>query len=686
MRTLSFILIVTTSLMHGCSGGNNNPPPPPPPPPPNAAPIASSVSISDDNGGSGDLGDNLTGSYVYSDSDGDAEGSSTFRWLRDGLAITGANQLTYQLTIDDLPASLTFEVTPVAASGSLIGTAVTSAPFVTMAPPPPNAAPIASNLVITDEDGDLVLIGDRLNATYSFSDAEGDAEAQSTYRWLRDGATIPGADQQSYTVTAADVPSSLVFEVTPIAASGTIQGTPVQSPPFSIVPPPADNATLRSLQIGNLVLLPDFDPTTTNYAADAPSRTDLIAVTAVPTNPNSNILINGTAATSVPIAFGDTSIAIEVTSEDGSTMQLYTVTVTRSTFEQKAYVKASNPGFLDFYGRAVAISESGNTFAVSANSEDSAASGVGGDQTSDTLANSGAAYVFSRTSATGWIQQAYIKASNPGFGYEFGGTMAMSADGNTLVVGSRRESSNATGINGDDTNTSLPSAGAAYVFVRDGDNEWSQQAYIKASNTDQGDFFASTLSLSGDGNTLAVGARSEDSIATGVNGNQLDNSARDAGAVYVYRRDPGGTWSQQAYLKASNTQGQDFFGESVALDFDGNTLAVGAIGEDSSGTGVDGDQHGAFLRESGAVYLFARTGNDAWAQTNYIKADAPGAEDNYGNHLALSGDGNTLAVAANLEDSASTGIDGNQNNDAAPASGAVYLYRRDSSGAWSTDA
>ena len=78
-----------------------------------------------------------------------------------------------------------------------------------------------------------------------------------------------------------------------------------------------------------------------------------------------------------------------------------------------------------------------------------------------------------------------------------------------------------------------PSAGAVYVFRRMG-SLWGQQAYIKASNTDADDFFGDEVSLSADGNTLAVGARNETSGATGINGDQADNSVDIAGAVYLY--------------------------------------------------------------------------------------------------------------------------------------------------------
>src|SRR5205823_4292782 len=153
----------------------------------------------------------------------------------------------------------------------------------------------------------------------------------------------------------------------------------------------------------------------------------------------------------------------------------------------------------------------------------------------------------------------YLKPSNTGSGDSFGRSVALSGD--TLVVGAHVESSNATGVNGDQSNNLALVSGAAYVFVRNGAT-WSQQAYLKASNTGTDDRFGISVAVSGD--TVAVGAYKEDSNAIGINGDQSNNSATDSGAVYVFVRS-GSTWSQQAYFKASNTDGNDFFGWSVAL-------------------------------------------------------------------------------------------------------------------------
>lgn len=273
---------------------------------------------------------------------------------------------------------------------------------------------------------------------------------------------------------------------------------------------------------------------------------------------------------------------------------------TLELWEQQAYVKANNTGNGDFFGWSVALSEDGNTLAVGARSEGSAATGVNGDQNDNSQLGAGAVYVFNRNESI-WQQQAYVKASNPERFDNFGVAISLSADGNTLVVGSTGESSSVTGINADQSDNSSMESGAAYVFVRVGEL-WQQQAYLKASNTDEMDNFGISVSLSADGNTLAVGADQESSAATGIDGDQ-DNQSFKSGAVYTFvRRD--NLWQQQAYVKASNTEPEDLFGAALSLSADGDTLAAGAVLEDSDATGINGDQGDNSVDNSGAVYFY----------------------------------------------------------------------------------
>ncbi|MGE0115036.1 MAG: integrin [Steroidobacteraceae bacterium] len=344
-----------------------------------------------------------------------------------------------------------------------------------------------------------------------------------------------------------------------------------------------------------------------------------------------------------------------------------------TTWTQYAYIKASNAETFDLFGSSVALAGDGKTLAVGALEEDSLATGVNGNQSNGPYGiyvQSGAAYVFVLKNSA-WVQEAYIKASNSsGLDY-FGNCVALSNDGNTLVVGAEAERSTATGVNGDQSDKSGLGNGAAYVFTRSGTN-WTQQAYIKGSNTGPEDYFGFSVSLSADGDTLAIGALGEDSNTSGVNGDQSDDSAEASGAAYVFTR-VGNIWTQQSFIKASNPDPYDDFGYTVALSASGNLLVVGSPLESGNSIGVNGNESDNSKSGSGAVYLFTRT-NELWAQRAYLKSPNTGVDDIFGFNAALSADGNTLAVGATSEDSSSTGLNGNQADEDAPASGAVFVF------------
>ena len=351
---------------------------------------------------------------------------------------------------------------------------------------------------------------------------------------------------------------------------------------------------------------------------------------------------------------------------------------------QTAYVKAPTPGDGDQFGTAVALSADGTTMAVGATGEGSASRGVNGDQKNNDADDSGAVYVFVRNNKAEWTPQAFLKASNADSLDQFGTNVAISADGNTLVVGAYFEDGGGRGVNGKQDDNSLGQAGAAYVFVRRG-TTWTQQAYLKASNpgeAEEGDTFGYSIAVSGDGNTIAVGAPSEDSNASGINGNQADNSAVAAGAVYVFARN-GSRWSQQAYVKSdvpTEFTAGDLFGYSVALNANGNTLAVGAYDE-ASAAGING----AFdnkLGGSGAVFVYTRTGT-SWARTGFLKAKEQDRNDSMGASVAISNDGNTIVAGAADEDSLTTGINAARPGDSGQtdgpddnSAGAVYVFVR----------
>jgi len=365
-----------------------------------------------------------------------------------------------------------------------------------------------------------------------------------------------------------------------------------------------------------------------------------------------------------------------------------------STFplKQLGIVKASHPGERAQFGDAVALSGDGNTMAVGAKAESSAATGVDGNESDTSAFNAGAVYVFARAGDR-WVQQAYLKASNAGVNDQFGHMVALSGDGNTLAVSAYFEGSRATGVNGSQEDDSMAQSGAVYVFTRAG-GTWSQQAYLKASNTGEGDQFGFALALSGDGNTLAAGAIGEDSADSRIDGNQADDTANSAGAVYVFTR-AGRNWSQQAYVKPSSRGGaraNELFGYSVALSANGDTLAVGGYDESGASNIINGPEESlgdpavlrADLRQpgTGAVFVFTRRGT-AWSREAYLKAATQDPGDSLGAWVAISDDGNTVAASAPDEDSLTTGVNAVQAGHSGRigtlddvSSGAVYVFVR----------
>lgn len=338
------------------------------------------------------------------------------------------------------------------------------------------------------------------------------------------------------------------------------------------------------------------------------------------------------------------------------------------------YFKASNTDTGDRFGYAVAVSGDGSTLAVGVPDEDSNATGVNGDESDNTLPNSGAVYIYKKLGAA-WQFHSYVKPQYTGAGYEFGFPLALNRDGTILAVGTVGDASAATGINAFINNSSATGSGAVYVFERVGES-WTQQAYIKASNANANDVFGFSIALNSDGNVLAVGAPYEQSLATGINGNQSDNSGQHVGATYVFARTVSG-WAQQAYIKVSRPDADDYFGYSLSLNQKGDTLAVGAWGESSAATTVNGDASDNSAKSAGAAYIFNH--DDAgWHQQAYLKAPNAENRDAFGLALALDGSGDSLAVSAIGEDGANSA---DPVNNAVSESGAVYIYGR-TGGVW----
>src|SRR5690554_5224995 len=160
--------------------------------------------------------------------------------------------------------------------------------------------------------------------------------------------------------------------------------------------------------------------------------------------------------------------------------------------------------------------------------------------------NIGAVYVFIRTGSV-WSQEAYIKPTTIQTSLQFGNSLALSADSNTLAVSAIAESYSTGGV-GSSSFSSTP-------------------AFCESANP--------VLSSSSSSSSTSSSSSSTSSSSS----SSANLGGVSSGAVYLYQRTDG-NWVPQAYIKASNAGANDLFGTSLALSADGNTLAVGAPGVD----------------------------------------------------------------------------------------------------------
>jgi len=272
----------------------------------------------------------------------------------------------------------------------------------------------------------------------------------------------------------------------------------------------------------------------------------------------------------------------------------------------------------DEFGCSVSLSSDGTRCAVGAQSADPGA-----------LYQSGRAFVYVWSpGSSAWLQESELVTTTPDTANYFGASVALSANGATCVVGA---------------------ANADYVevFVRTA-STWSQQQRFTGVGTVSGDRFGHAVAVSSDGNTCAVGA-------------YLDYTAGDVrtGAVYVFTR-TGSLWSQQQVLVPTDAAATDFFGYSVSMAGDGNTLVVGSYLSDNGGSA------GA---NRGAAYVFTRSGG-VWSQQAKLIAPDASNGDQFGRAVAMAADGLTCVVGAFSDDFGSTAN-----------AGSTYVFTRSGS-AW----
>lgn len=310
-------------------------------------------------------------------------------------------------------------------------------------------------------------------------------------------------------------------------------------------------------------------------------------------------------------------------SNDGNTLavgvyqdDVYNVTNNGSIFiftrandiwTQQAYLVANNRVLNDYLGFAVALSSDGNTLAAGAHFRD--LTGV---------TDAGAVFIFRRTGTT-WTQETMLQASDPIASDRFGCAVSFAQNGTTLAVGAFLAN-----------HSSLTDPGAVYVFTY-ANSTWTQQAKVIASDPVASDYFGWSVSLAAtDGNTLAVGSYLADA-----------SSILNRGAVYIFTRS-GTTWTQEAKLLASDGAANDYLGYAVSLSADGTKLIAGAYLDDEGET------------NTGSAYIFVKSSGIWSQQTRLnLTAEADftnivGAQ--FGIAVAMGASGVTVLVGSHLID------------------------------------
>ncbi len=216
----------------------------------------------------------------------------------------------------------------------------------------------------------------------------------------------------------------------------------------------------------------------------------------------------------------------------------------------------------------------------------------------------------------------YLKPSTGSMSsLQYGQSVALSKDGNWLVVAA----------------SSVFHVGFIEIYSRRS-GQWAFETRLKASNSESGDNFGSSLSVSKDGSTILVGASGESSSATKVGGDKTDNTVLESGAAYVFER-TGTSWAEVAYLKAATSTQQEKFGSVTALSADGSIAWVAG-----NGSSVHG-----YRKLAGT-----------WSYFDSASTSIPGE----GRSLAVSDDGATLAVGMPLDSTPN-----------APSSGTVLVLK-----------
>jgi len=291
----------------------------------------------------------------------------------------------------------------------------------------------------------------------------------------------------------------------------------------------------------------------------------------------------------------------------------------------------------DGYGSAVALSAEGDYLAV------------GAPRTRRGQASVGAAYLYF-DGPVPWYEVGRVMPSDLTSGAEFGASVALSAQGTALLVG---EPGAHAGI------------GAARVY-RVGAGTLNEEVELTGSQDQGPRRFGHSVAW-------AQGGGAVDRVAVGAPCSQRLFSPFCTGAVHVLSRPIGGEWAQEVELQAAVPRDKDRFGYSVSISGDGAVLAVGTPGDAGSASGIGLSSGEPSLTASGAVHVFRR-GAVQWLLPAVLKAPNVDRLDEFGLAVALSANGQALAVGSPGEASAASGIGGAMDDNSLQEHGAVYLY------------
>ena len=283
---------------------------------------------------------------------------------------------------------------------------------------------------------------------------------------------------------------------------------------------------------------------------------------------------------------------------------------------------ASDGATNDTFGTSVAVSADGSTVVVGATGDD------------DKGSNSGSAYIFTKQANGSYLQTQKLLASDGAAGDRFGHSVAVSGDGLTVVAGAYQD---------DDKGSN---SGSAYIFTKQADGSYLETQKLLATDGAANDRFGSSVAVTADGLTVVAGAY------------QDDDKGSNSGSVYIFTKQANGSYLETQKLVASDGAMDDYFGWSVAVSGDGSTVVVGSYKDDDKGT------------DSGSAYIFTKQADGSYLETQKLLATDGAAGDRFGYSVAVSGDGSTVVVGATGDD------------DKGADTGSVYIFTKEVDGSY----